>query len=173
MAMPGIRRITARVFALFLLSGISPLQSEGAVWFVTQNGAGTKHGGSWTNAMGESEFVQTLKLVQPAGTEFWIAKGTYRPTADPNNRDATFVLKNGVALYGGFAGNETHRKERDWDANPTTLSGRSRMTGLSGTTAYMWSSPRPARTRRPSWTASSLREGTPTEEPFRIPTAEG
>ena len=123
MAMPGIRRITALAFALFLLSGISPLQSEGAVWFVTQNGAGTRHGGSWTNAMGESEFVQTLKLVQPAGTEFWIAKGTYRPTADPNNRDATFVLKNGVALYGGFAGNENLRKDRDWDANPTTLSG--------------------------------------------------
>ena len=123
MAMPGVRRIVALVVAVFLLSGVAPLQSEGAVWFVTQNGAGTKHGGSWTNAMGESEFVQTLKLVQPAGTEFWIAKGTYRPTADPNNRDATFVLKNGVALYGGFAGNETHRKERDWDANPTTLSG--------------------------------------------------
>jgi hypothetical protein len=123
MAMPGVRRIVALVVAVFLLSGVAPLQSEGAAWFVTQNGAGTKHGGSWSNAMGESEFVQTLQLVQPAGTEFWIAKGTYRPTADPNNRDATFVLKNGVALYGGFAGNETQRKERDWNANPTYLSG--------------------------------------------------
>ena len=123
MAMPGVRRIVALVVAVFLLSGVAPLQSEGAVWFVTQNGAGTKHGGSWSNAMGESEFVQTLQLVQPAGTEFWIAKGTYRPTADPNNRDAAFVLKNGVALYGGFAGNETQRKERDWNANPTYLSG--------------------------------------------------
>jgi len=123
MAMPGIRRITALAFVLFLLSGIAPLQSEGAVRYVTQNGAGTKHGGSWGNAMGESEFVQTLALVHPAPTEYWIAKGTYRPTADPNNRDATFVLKNGVALYGGFAGNENLRKERDWNANPTNLSG--------------------------------------------------
>ena len=123
MAMPGVRRIVALVVAVFLLSGVAPLQSEGAAWFVTQNGAGTKHGGSWSNAMGESEFVQTLQLVQPAGTEFWIAKGTYRPTVDPNNRDATFILKNGVALYGGFAGNETQRKERDWNANPTYLSG--------------------------------------------------
>ena len=59
MAMPGVRRIVALVVAVFLLSGVAPLQSEGAAWFVTQNGAGTKHGGSWSNAMGESEFVQT------------------------------------------------------------------------------------------------------------------
>ena len=123
MTMPGIRRIFALAVAVFLMSQCAPLQSEGAVRCVTQNGAGTKHGGDWDNAMGESEFVQTLALPHPALTEYWIAKGTYRPTADPNNRDATFILKNGVALYGGFAGNENLRKERDWNANPTILSG--------------------------------------------------
>ncbi len=132
MTMPGIRRIFALAVAVFLMSQCAPLQSEGAVRYVTQNGAGTKHGGSWGNAMGESEFVQTLALVHPAPTEYWIAKGTYRPTAaPPYDRNATFVLKNGVALYGGFAGNENLRKERDWNANPTILSGRSRTTGLS------------------------------------------
>lgn len=109
--------------ALFLTLCAFAVPSEAAVLCIIQNGAGTKHGSSWGNAMGESEFVATLKLPIPAGTEFWIAAGTYRPTADPNDRDATFVLQNGVAFYGGFAGTETLRKDRDWVANKTFLSG--------------------------------------------------
>ena len=40
-----------------------------------------------------------------------------------NSRTATFQLKDGVAIYGGFEGTETSRTERDWRANVTVLSG--------------------------------------------------
>ena len=57
-----------------------------------------------------------------AGDEIWVARGTYKPT-DGDDRDASFALIEGAALYGGFAGNETTRASRDWTLNATVLSG--------------------------------------------------
>ncbi|MBN2191410.1 MAG: hypothetical protein JW751_01225, partial [Polyangiaceae bacterium] len=53
--------------------------------------------------------------------EVWVAAGTYfvYRTSTAN----TINLANGVAIYGGFQGNEASREERDWDLNPTVLDG--------------------------------------------------
>jgi hypothetical protein len=77
---------------------------------------------SWASACE----LQTALEGAKAGDEIWVAGGVYTPTAktpqaDPRN--ATFQLMNGVALYGGFAGNETSRDERNWEENITILSG--------------------------------------------------
>ncbi len=53
--------------------------------------------------------------------EIWVAEGRYAPTV--SDKSASFVLKNNVAIYGGFAGTETSRTERDWHAHLSVLSG--------------------------------------------------
>jgi hypothetical protein len=64
--------------------------------------------------------LQTALSVAVSGDEIWVKKGVYYPGV---NRADTFTLKNGVALYGGFAGTETMRDQRNWQVNKTILSG--------------------------------------------------
>ena len=74
---------------------------------------------SWATAK------QTLgaALSQAAsGDEIWVVAGTYKPTTS-TDQTISFVLKAGVGVYGGFAGGETTRDQRNWTANVTTLSG--------------------------------------------------
>jgi predicted outer membrane repeat protein len=91
------------------------------VIYVTQNGAGAKDGSSWDHAYGEAEFCQHLNN-SPVGTEFWVAAGKYRPSTT-GDKTWYFVLDPGVSLYGGFAGTETSRNQRNWRTNVTVLTG--------------------------------------------------
>ena len=107
------------LLSMFLASvGIS----EARVLHVTPTGAGTRDGRSWVNALGEAEFAKALQDAE-AGVEFWVAKGMYRPSIDPAASGDAFLLKNGVALYGGFTGVEATSGDRDWENNVTVLTG--------------------------------------------------
>src|SRR4029079_16661205 len=78
------------------------------------------HGASWADAL--DDLQAALAAARP-GDEIWVAQGTYRPAPPNGDRLASFVLKSGVALYGGFEGTETARDQRDVTAHVTTLSG--------------------------------------------------
>ena len=72
---------------------------------------------------------------QAGGGEVWVAKGDYRPT-EGHDREATFQLRSGVAVYGGFAGTEIRRDDRDWQRNVTVLSGRLGREGAPSGNSY-------------------------------------
>jgi hypothetical protein len=48
--------------------------------------------------------------------EIWVKAGTYEVMS-------TILLDKAIHLYGGFAGNESLREQRDWEHNVTTMSG--------------------------------------------------
>jgi len=81
-------------------------------------------GVSWNTAYSS---IQDALAVAAKGDEIWVAKGIYYPDIGlgqtKGDRKASFRLLDGVALYGGFAGTEKHRNERDWAVNVTVLSG--------------------------------------------------
>ncbi len=87
---------------------------------------GNNDGSSWANAYRDLRTALTDLQSAPWLREIWVAKGTYTPappTAQGGQRTASFNLKNNLAIYGGFAGNETSLSQRNITQNPTILSG--------------------------------------------------
>ncbi len=90
--------------------------------------SGANNGTSWTNAYVN---LQDALNAATTGDQIWVAKGTYYPTAklDPagTDRDKTFILKEGVKVYGGFTGAGTETSVNDRvnisTTNETILSG--------------------------------------------------
>lgn len=102
--------------ALFLLLSF---KSFSAIIYVNVNATGSNDGSSWTNAYTDLQNALSVAFVND---DIWVAKGIYKPTLT-TNRSISFVMKNGVDVYGGFAGTETTISERNIASNPTILSG--------------------------------------------------
>ena len=117
---------------LVLFAGVAVCaQHAGPAWagviYVKADATGANNGLSWANAYTD---LQAGLAAAEWGGEIWVAQGTYKPTTS-TLRTVSFVLEAGVGLYGGFAGAETERGQRNWETNATILSGD---IGIAGNT---------------------------------------
>lgn len=100
--------------------------------YVKPTATGTGDGSSWDNASGDlQKMIDDLadnNVSQQAG-EVWVAAGTYKPQSQlisGMNYSASFRMRDGISVYGGFAGNETSKQERakgtmPWDFKNVTV----------------------------------------------------
>jgi len=94
-------------------------ESDGTVWpslplimHVSLSGSDTNDGTSWTHS--KRTVQAAIDIVSSAGGEVWVAGGAYTEHV---------ILKKYVYVYGGFAGVESTRDERNWVANKSILDG--------------------------------------------------
>ncbi|HAV63190.1 MAG TPA: hypothetical protein DCY13_12590 [Verrucomicrobiales bacterium] len=91
---------------------------------VDQSAPGLEENGlTWETAFTS---IHAALAIAEAGDELWLKADTYKPAgpgADPEAATSSFILKEDVDIYGGFAGTEPQRDQRDPIANITTLSG--------------------------------------------------
>jgi hypothetical protein len=109
------------VFTAILCLSISMAwgAKKGAILYVDASATGSGNGTGWADAFTD---LQAALSAAASGDEIWVAAGTYTPTST-SDRTVSFVLKSGVALYGGFVGGERALRERSLDPSLTILSG--------------------------------------------------
>ena len=110
------------LLGILLVSALTGLASTnvralGTVRYASPTGVISGNCDSWANAC---TLVFALGKVT-SGDQIWVKAGTHKPHS--NDRTKSFTLKNGVAVYGGFAGTEIALNQRNISANLTILSG--------------------------------------------------
>ncbi len=119
----GSRKFAQAVLSLALLGllvfGAVGQASAASVIYVNASASGLNNGTSWANAY---KSLQSALNIAVSDQQIWVARGTYYPTTT-TDRTQSFTLKNGVAIYGGFAGTETLLSQRNFTTNVTILSG--------------------------------------------------
>lgn len=95
------------VYTLFLIVGIGP--GIAGTIYVDKNASGTGNGSSWVNAYNS---ISSAISDANYGDQIWVASAIYQEL---------ITLKNGVAIYGGFEGNETEFNQRDYNTHITVI----------------------------------------------------
>lgn len=103
--------------------------------YVKSVATGTGDGSSWENAsVNLQNMIDELAKNNPQNLpgEVWVAAGTYVPQVQVisgTTYSASFLMRDGISVYGGFAGDESSKQEREvgkmpWNfVNKTILEG--------------------------------------------------
>jgi hypothetical protein len=119
----AIKLLSLMLWALVSVANLS----VAAHFYVNAAAQPGGNGVSWETAF---RYLQDAldQTVSGRGDKVWIAAGIYHPDEGANvirgDRRASFYLKDGVSLYGGFEGGETSIDNRDWELNEVVLSGK-------------------------------------------------
>ena len=93
---------------------------------VSPNGDDANDGSSWASA--KRTVQDGVDLASRSGGDVWVQAGTYQER---------ITLHPYVHVYGGFAGSETSRDQRDWRTRVTVLDGQSRGSVVSMGMGYL------------------------------------
>ncbi len=89
---------------------------DARVLYVVPGGAGDKTGKDWANAMSDPQAaIDALAETPNQIGEVWVAAGVYTPqmVEDGKLYTASFRMKDGISVYGGFEGDETRKRDRE------------------------------------------------------------
>jgi len=117
-------RTCRTLFVISIFVAILTCAANGGTIYVDASATGANNGSSWGNAY---IYLQDALAAAISGDNIWVAQGTYKPDQGvgktPGDRMATFDLKDGVSIYGGFPIGGVTWEERDPDSYETILSG--------------------------------------------------
>ena len=119
---------TTKSYTVILMLLFLTFKGQATKRYVASDGTGA--GTSWADASGD---LQVMIDASAAGDSVWVKSGTYKPQAYPTGstggsspREYAFAMKNGVMVFGGFAGTETSFNQRtrlQMLQNPSALDG--------------------------------------------------
>jgi hypothetical protein len=90
------------------------------VYVDKDNVSGIQDGYSWVTAL--NTIQEGVDLAERVGTnEVWVAEGVYDEVRD--NDTGSVIMRENVHIYGGFAGGEIAREQRDWESYVTVIDG--------------------------------------------------
>lgn len=124
------------LFSVLLPMGMTAPSPTGVRWHVDQDQSPGGSGLDWQGAFDSLDFA--LQQARP-GDEVWVRRGVYYPTVRrdlSDRRSAAFILPEGVALRGGFAGHEHEAAQRGQQFPRTVLSGDLGVRGSNRDNAY-------------------------------------
>jgi hypothetical protein len=124
----GCREILIGVLVIVVV-GMLGAGAIGGTIYVDADANGANDGSSWADAYKWLQDALADANSSSDVNEIWLAEGIYRPdrsSAEPNgsgDREATFQLKDDMAIYGGFPSGGGQWEDRDPNAHETVLSG--------------------------------------------------